>query len=838
MSFFISKLFQKFKAKKPIQADSSSPDKPIPSSPAFTFSRRKQTSVSPLNQPVWRLILYISGGCVLIWLAGIILGSESIVPAWIMALLSLATWILAVRMLFLDSRFQKFWLIWLSLGFILLFLIRGTGGTWIVSVLFSFVFLLFRRYLPYSHLSSRRKATLFLIGVFIFGLITLGFLFNRGTLAVGGTLPENLSTPTSSEQLSTLLVIGQNLKSYAIASLRFFWFISLFHLFFGIRLHFMRLRPKLAVSAFMLVVVPLFLVTVMGLLTLYGMLGESRAIRARNILQDWTVMAIQDQNFLQGISNRSFSYNDREGVVPVKGGLPPWAEDLCLVVKNTDFTFADWNTEERGAYFYINSEIWLLTIREEPQAGRRLEACQFDAFVLDRLAQILHCDVRLSISNPIDINTSQGLIIRSEPERPETERNAEIEDIYGRYLTRPDSQQDSKSETSSPSLWRRPIYFGMTHLDLIFFENNQIFKQNVLLLLEGSLAGLASEFSSENNPLSQVVLAILLALAFMMLFLEIFAFFFGLRITTGITSAVRALHQGTKRLAEGDLDTRIEIPNEDELGDLAVSFNEMAAAVKQGREEAVARERLELEIKTARKIQQKLLPIAMPDVPGFEIAGTSLPSQQVGGDYFDFLDMGKGQLGIAIGDVSGKGIPAALLMANLQASLHAQVIKPGEVAEVTSRINNLLTHSTDANMFATFFYGILDRNNSTFTSTNAGHNPPILIREDASIERLHAGGLIIGFLVDQKYNQETVTLNPGNVLVLFTDGITEAVDPARESVAGHLFGEERLIQVIKEKKSGTAREIQSAILTAIADHTGNSPQFDDITLVVIKRRWD
>ena len=292
-----------------------------------------------------------------------------------------------------------------------------------------------------------------------------------------------------------------------------------------------------------------------------------------------------------------------------------------------------------------------------------------------------------------------------------------------------------------------------------------------------------------------------------------------------------------RAIAEGDLDSKIEIPNEDELGDLAASFNAMAKAVKKGREEAILRAHLESELDTARKIQEKLLPHEMPQLSGFEIAGTSIPSKQVGGDYFDFLDLGKGQLGIAIADVSGKGIPAALLMANLQASLHAQTLETEKVAEVANRINNLLVRSTDANMFVTFFYGLLDRHQSTFTSTNAGHNPPLLLRADQSTEHLAEGGLVLGFLPNQTYMQQITTLQPGDILVLYTDGITEARVPEEEKVIGEkLFGEDRLVQVIKDSVSLSAREIQSAILQAVSNHTKNTPQGDDITLVVIKRR--
>jgi sigma-B regulation protein RsbU (phosphoserine phosphatase) len=284
------------------------------------------------------------------------------------------------------------------------------------------------------------------------------------------------------------------------------------------------------------------------------------------------------------------------------------------------------------------------------------------------------------------------------------------------------------------------------------------------------------------------------------------------------------------------LDSNIQIPNEDELGDLAASFNAMAQAVKKGREEAVLRAHLESELDTARTIQEKLLPHEMPRFHGFEIAGTSIPSKQVGGDYFDFLDLGEGQLGIAIADVSGKGIPAALLMANLQASLHAQTYETEKVADVTARINNLLVKSTDSNMFVTFFYGLLDRNRSTFTSTNAGQNHPLLLRSDLTMEFLAKGGLVLGFLPDQKYDQQTTTLQPGDVLVLYTDGITEARTPDKEEAGEKLFGEDRLVQVIEENAGHSAREIQAAILHAVSEHTKNTPQGDDITLVVIKRR--
>jgi sigma-B regulation protein RsbU (phosphoserine phosphatase) len=225
----------------------------------------------------------------------------------------------------------------------------------------------------------------------------------------------------------------------------------------------------------------------------------------------------------------------------------------------------------------------------------------------------------------------------------------------------------------------------------------------------------------------------------------------------------------------------------------------------------------------------------MPQVPGFDITGTNIPSLQVGGDYFDFLELESGYLGIAIADVCGKGIPAALLMANLQAGLHGQAVEPSEVASVISRMNDLLVRSTDSHIFATFFYGILDRTQSTFTSTNAGHNPPLLFKADGEYKKLGPNGLIIGFLPNQEYKQHTSQIKPGDVLILYTDGITEATRAKSAEENDKYFGEERLVEVVKTHLQNSAREIQSEILKAISDFTAGAPQNDDITLVVIKR---
>jgi len=798
----------------------------------FSISEMRKKRISPLNDVVWRITLYVAAGCLAIWVVRTIFGFDNTVAVWVIAVISLATWIFAVRMLLLDSSFKRLWILWLVSSVIFVAVSPLSIGMWIMAVSFAFIFLLLRLYKPYRHLTSKRRAALYLLGVIVLGLLTVGW--------VGGDIEQiNIVQARDTARADEFLVpeskpfdtsdFGHNLANYSLWALRFFWFFSLLHLFLNIRLHFMKLKPKLAVSAVLIAFVPFLLVNLMGALVLYSTLGANRADRAKIILHDWAKLAAEDRDFVQAIAGRTFFYETDGEIIRTEGTPPPWFPQFIHVVSADDAQLADWKSLDQAQIFWVDSDLWFIHLMPSPPATVSSIGCQFDGRMMDRLARILHSDVRLSFNNPIDMNIGQETVIRS----VSPEDMVSLPPIRGRFEKKLPSDDTDKG--TEDSFFSKTLYFGMTHLAVVAFDKTEFTRENILLITETSLSSIATDLFSERSPLIMVVMIALLSLGVILLILEALALYFGIRIAGGITSAVKELHRGTRQIAKGDFDIHIDIPNEDELGDLAISFNEMAAAVKIGQEEAIERERLEKELATAREIQEKLLPHEMPDIPGFEITGTSLPSQQVGGDYFDFLDIEGGQLGIAIADVSGKGIPAALLMANLQASLHAQVLQRGEVSEVAYRINNLLYKSTDAHMFVTFFYGILDRQRSLFTSTNAGHNPPLVFRSDGRIERLSEGGLILGFQPDVHYEQQTVMIERGEVIVLYTDGITEAADPSSEMVSDDLFGVEKLKDVVRENFRCSAREIQSAILEAIADHTDNAPQFDDITLVVIKR---
>jgi serine phosphatase RsbU (regulator of sigma subunit)/ligand-binding sensor domain-containing protein len=236
------------------------------------------------------------------------------------------------------------------------------------------------------------------------------------------------------------------------------------------------------------------------------------------------------------------------------------------------------------------------------------------------------------------------------------------------------------------------------------------------------------------------------------------------------------------------------------------------------------------EIRLASQIQLELMPKTPPVVAGYDIAGRSQPTRMVGGDYFDFIPMGVDQLAVCLGDVSGKGLPSALLMANLQATVRSQSHPSVSSRECIRRSNDQLVRNTDWGRFATLFYGILEPGPGRFLYCNAGHNPPLLVNGDGRFRRLETGGLIIGFAEDARYEEEAIGLAPGDWLVIHSDGITEARDEADEE-----FGEARLEELVLQGRGSSARQLIDHIFAEVARHAGKSPQTDDMTLVVIRR---
>jgi sigma-B regulation protein RsbU (phosphoserine phosphatase) len=247
-------------------------------------------------------------------------------------------------------------------------------------------------------------------------------------------------------------------------------------------------------------------------------------------------------------------------------------------------------------------------------------------------------------------------------------------------------------------------------------------------------------------------------------------------------------------------------------------------------EEEKAYALMQQQIRLARQIQIDLLPKSPPVIQGYDIAGMSIPAQEVGGDYFDFIVIDEEKLAVCLGDVSGKGLPASLLMANLQATLRGQTFFETSSGECTARSNKLLYESTDPEKFATLFYGVLNAQTHEFSFCNAGHENPMLFSGSDEAVRLSTGGLVLGVSNDFPFEEETITFGNDALLVIFSDGISEASNPDDEQ-----FGDERVLDLIRANRHEPSSVIINKIVDAVREHTGDAPQMDDITLIVVKR---
>ncbi len=269
----------------------------------------------------------------------------------------------------------------------------------------------------------------------------------------------------------------------------------------------------------------------------------------------------------------------------------------------------------------------------------------------------------------------------------------------------------------------------------------------------------------------------------------------------------------------------------DEITLLGFLSNQLAVALVNSRlyEEALEKRRLDDEMALARHIQDSLLPSSPPHLPDMEISVETRPCRQVGGDYFDFLTTRRGDLGIAIGDVSGKGMPAALLMSSLQASLRAEVENGHPIQETMRLVNSLLFKSTTPEKFVTLFYGELDPRQRTLSYCNAGHNYPLLVHTTGRVERLERGGTILGAFPEVKYEVGRTQLSWGDLLILYTDGVTEALNQGEEE-----YGEERLLTSVILHRGLSPQKIKEKILSAVKGFSDPAPPYDDLTIMVLK----
>ncbi len=356
----------------------------------------------------------------------------------------------------------------------------------------------------------------------------------------------------------------------------------------------------------------------------------------------------------------------------------------------------------------------------------------------------------------------------------------------------------------------------------------------------------------------QGVAYILLGVGIVFAIIELVALIIGTRMTRTVTAAVAQLHDATRHVDRGDFSHRIPVKSSDQLADLALSFNSMTASIEKLIQEQKEKQRLENELSIAQEVQAQLFPRQVSELESLEVHGFCRPARTVSGDYYDFLTASSHKLILAVGDISGKGISAALLMATIHSAVRAysvenlpQMREPVAVGAVSgegrvmaawpegvevspgallSLLNHQLYESTPPEKYATLFLGIYDGRYHRLTYSNGGHLPPILISKDGTIRRLEAGGTVVGLFDNMTYDEGAVEMHPGEILLAYSDGVTEPENDFGE------FGEQRLIDLVRDNRDLPLPQISQTVTMAVDDWIGDNEQPDDVTLVLARAR--
>ncbi len=346
-------------------------------------------------------------------------------------------------------------------------------------------------------------------------------------------------------------------------------------------------------------------------------------------------------------------------------------------------------------------------------------------------------------------------------------------------------------------------------------------------------------FAQKADELEGVAMIALLVIAGAFVIVELIAFVIGVSLTRTVTGTVHSLYQGTQRVMHGDFSHRIPIQGNDQLADMGKSFNSMTANLERLVVVAKEKERLQAEIEIAREVQNQLYPKTAPVARTLRVSGLCQPARMVSGDYYDFQRFEQNLLAIAVGDVAGKGISAALLMASIQSAMRMELRSSAmlplngtrlSTARMVSELNQQLYATTAPEKYATFFFSLYDELSGKLTYTNAGHLPPILFRKEKA-QMLEVTGTVMGAFPASRYEESVLQMESGDLLVCYTDGITEP-----ENAYGEMFGEERLMAVVSKNLDRDENRIMELIMDAVLQWTGAGELQDDMTVLLARKQ--
>ncbi|MGC2829598.1 MAG: SpoIIE family protein phosphatase [Candidatus Acidiferrum sp.] len=387
-----------------------------------------------------------------------------------------------------------------------------------------------------------------------------------------------------------------------------------------------------------------------------------------------------------------------------------------------------------------------------------------------------------------------------------------------------------------PDFWIDPIVTGLSRLDAVYFGAKGVVdpRRPVLATFNARPSRLNARIFSSLGEFSDSYKVLFIVICVIFFIIELAAFITGFVMTRRITQAVSDLYAATQYVKAGDWSHRVRIERRDQLGVLGESFNDMTGSISGLLEESKKRQRLENELSIASEVQNQLFPQTVPSVAGVELEAICKAARTVSGDYYDFIQLSPTHLAIALADISGKGISAALLMASLQAALRSQLLAVGSekmsTAELVEILNVHMVRNTADDRFATFFIAVYDSATRTLRYTNAGHLPGFLI-VNGTAKHLDKGGMVLGVVEDYVYEQDSVVVPPNALLVQYSDGLVEP-----ENVYGEEFGIRRLQEAAIRMQGSAPSAVGQSLMMAAEEWAGTPEQADDMTVIVARLR--
>jgi sigma-B regulation protein RsbU (phosphoserine phosphatase) len=588
------------------------------------------------------------------------------------------------------------------------------------------------------------------------------------------------------------------------------------------------LRNRLIVAYLFIAVVPVLLLLTLAILAgqiLYSQLGgyllyEEIHSRLGNMADSATNIAAAERTLPASIPNKAVEDAlDAQIHVAYAKELPGLKIEFHADPKRL-LRVAGPNTKEFTGILQSGGQTHLIAMREV-ESPRGKNVVELSVRVTPEFLETIAPDL-----GPIQVTALQHADGQDSP------NTVQLGNVRYRFLNRISTRHRT---LQLPNYWFDPVIEGFSKLDATYLEGEKAGEKQPVFasftarpsVLNGRIFSSLGEFSSSR------VLGFELVAVFLLL-IEIVALITGIVLTRAITSAVDELYRATQRVQEGDLTYRVKIERRDQLGILGESFNLMTSSILSLIEEQRQRQRLENELSIAREVQNQLFPQRMPSVPGVEIEAICKAARTVSGDYYDFIQLSSTRIAIAIADISGKGISAALLMASLQAALRSQLLAPGSdsmsTAELVSRLNRHLVRNTGDDRFATFFVAVYDSSTRILRYTNAGHLPSFCICGDGAFY-LDKGGMVLGVFEDYVYEEGSETVPSDAMLVGYSDGLVEP-----ENVYGEEFGIERLKDAAIRLNASSPKAVAQGMMQAAEEWAGTPEQADDMTVIVARLR--